>query len=128
MISSLRNTLMAAAFGCGVTSIGAIALLLLGVEKYLSDLLTLSFVFTTIIIVCIVIFTKGLSKSPQNSSLYTFFSLGTKLLLEIILVIFWFVIAKKNSIEVVLIFFILYLAFTLFLISIILKTLNKKLL
>ena len=119
---------MAAAFGCGVTSIGAIALLLLGVEKYLSDLLTLSFVFTTIIIVCIVIFTKGLSKSPQNSSLYTFFSLGTKLLLEIILVIFWFVIAKKNSIEVVLIFFILYLAFTLFLISIILKTLNKKLL
>ena len=117
---------MAAAFGCGVTGIGAIALLLLGTEQYLPDLLVLSFAYTIIIIVCLVIFAKGQSKPPRNSSLYTFVSLGVKLLLEMTLAILWFVVEKKNSIEMFLMFFILYLPFTLFLILTILKTLNKK--
>ena len=114
------------ALGCGVTGVGAITLLLLGAEKYLSDLLILSSVFTVIIIICIVIFNNGLSKTPMNGFLYTAVSVGVKLILEIILAILWFHVAKKNSMEIVLMFFILYLPFTLFLILTILKTLNKK--
>jgi len=124
----LKNILTTIALGCGVIGIGSLTLLLLGAEKYLSDLLILSSAFTVIIITCIVVFIKGLSKNPQKGFWYTLVSIGAKLLLEMTLVIFWFVIAKKNNIEVVLIFFILYLPFTLFLVLTILKTLKKKLL
>jgi len=122
----LKNILTTLALGCGITGFGSFILLLFGAEKYLSDLLILSSVFTIIIIVCIVIFIKGLSKTPQSSFWYTFVSIGVKLLLEMVLAILWFAVAKKNNIEVVLIFFILYLPFTLFLILTILKTLKKK--
>ena len=127
-ISTLRNIFATIAFGCGITSIGSLTLLLIGAEQYLSDLLILSSVFTVIIIVCVVIFVKGQSKTPQSGFWFTFISLGLKLLLEMILAVFWFVFAKKSSNEVVLMFFVLYLAFTLFLILTILKTLNKKVL
>ena len=122
----LRNIFTTIALGCGITGLGSIILLLIGAEKLLSDLLILSSVFTVIIIVCIVIFTKGQSKAPQKGFMYTLVSMGVKLLLEMILAILWFVVAKKSNVEVVLMFFILYLPFTLFLILTILKTLKKK--
>ena len=128
MYSALRNIFAAIALGFGVTGIGSLTLLLLKAEKYLPDLLILSSVFTVIIIVCIVVIIIGQSKSPQKGFWYTLVSIGVKLLLEMILAVLWFVVAKKNNIEVVLIFFILYLPFTLFLILTILKTLKKKLL
>jgi hypothetical protein len=122
----LKNILLTIALGCGIIGIGSFTLLLLGAEKYLSDFLILSSAFTAIIIACIIVFFKGLSKSPQKGFWYTLVSIGAKLLLEMILIILWFVVAKKNSFEIVLMFFILYLPFTLFLIFTILKTLNKK--
>lgn len=128
MISYLRNIFTAIAFGCGVICIGSLTMLLFNAEKYLPELIVLSSVFTAVVIVSIVIFFKGQLRPSQKSFWYTFASLGTKLLLEIILVFLWFVFAKKNNIEMVFIFFVLYLAFTLFLILTILKTLNKKLL
>ena len=124
----LKNILTIIALGCGVIGIGSLALLLFGAEKYLPELLILSSAFTVIIIICIIIVIKGQSKSPQKGFWYTFVSIGVKLLLEMTLVLFLFVIAKKNNFEVVLIFFILYLPFTLFLVLTILKTLKKKLL
>ena len=122
----LRNIFATIALGCAITGIGSLILLLIGAEKLLSDLLILSSVFTVIIIVCIVIFTKGQSKAPQKGFMYTLVSMGVKLLLEMILAILWFVVAKKSNVEVVLMFFILYLPFTLFLILTILKTLKNK--
>ena len=126
MISLIRNILMTVAFGCAITGIGTVFLLLFGSEQYLSDLLILAPIFTGITLVCITIFIFGQSQSPTNSLLYTLISLGLKLLIEMTFAIFLFVVAKKNSIEIVLMFFILYLAFTLFLILNILKTLKKK--
>ena len=122
----LRNIFATIALGCGITGLGSLTLLLLRAENLLPDLLILSSVFTVIIIVCMIIFTKGQSKTSQSSLWYTFVSMGVKLLLEMILAILWFVVAKKNSMEIVLMFFILYLPFTLFLILTILKTLKKK--
>ena len=126
MISFLKNILTTIALGFGITCAGAITLLLLGAGQYLSDLLILSSAFTIIIIISMVVFIKGQSKTPQSRFWYSFVSMGVKMLLEMILAVFWFVVAKKSSIEFVLIFFVLYLAFTLFLISTILKTLKKR--
>ena len=122
----LRNIFATIALGCGITGAVSIALLLTGTEQYLSDLLILSSAFTVIIIICIAIFVKGQLKNSQNSFWYTFISMGLKLLLEIILAILWFLVAKKNQIEVIFLFFVLYLPFTMFLIWTILKTLKKK--
>ena len=124
----LKNISTTIALGCAIAGIGSLTLLLLGAENYLTDLLILSSAFTVIMIICIVVFTKGLSKNPQKGFWYTLVSIGVKLLLEMILAILWFVVAKKSNIEVVIMFFILYLPFTLFLILTILKTLKKKLL
>ena len=126
MISYLKNILTTIALGCGVTGLGAITLLLLGAEQYLPDLLIISSVFTVIITICIVIFIIGLSKTPEKGFWHSFVSIGVKLLLEMTFAVFLFVVAKKSSIEVVLMFFILYLPFSLFLILTILKTLKKK--
>lgn len=117
---------MTIAFGCGVACAGALALSLLKVEEYLPDLLILSSAFTIIIIVSVVIFSRGQLKPARKSFWYTLASTGTKLLLEIMLVFLWFVIAKKSDTELVFIFFVLYLAFTLYLILKILKALNNK--
>jgi hypothetical protein len=125
-VSILRNTFATIALGCGIAGIGSLTLLLLEAEKYLPDLLILSSVFTVIIIISIVIFIKGQSKTPQSRFVYTFSSMGVKLLLEMVLAVLWFVVAKKNHIELFFMFFVLYLAFTLFLVLTILKTLNKK--
>jgi len=122
----LRNILKTMALGCGIIGIGSLTLLLLGAEKYLSDLLTLSSIFTGIIIVCIVVIIIGQSKSPQKAFWYTLVSIGVKLLLEMTLAVLWFVVAKKSDIDIVLLFFILYLPFTSFLILTILKTLKNK--
>ena len=122
----LRNVLKTMALGCGIIGIGSLTLLLLGAEKYLSDLLTLSSIFTGIIIACIVVIITGQSKAPQKAFWYTLVSIGVKLLLEMTLAVLWFVVAKKSDIDIVLLFFILYLPFTSFLILTILKTLKNK--
>jgi hypothetical protein len=58
--------------------------------------------------------------------MHTLFSFSLKFLLELILVLTWFFIAKKTGLPSVLSFFVLYLTFTLFLILIILKPLKKR--
>jgi len=58
--------------------------------------------------------------------MHTLVSLSLKFLLELLLTIIWFILAKKTSSESVLMFFILYLAFSLFLILNILKALKNK--
>ena len=122
----LRNIFATIILGCVIAGIGSLTLLLTGTEKLLSDLLILSFAFTLIIIVCIIIFTEGQLKTTQKGFLYTLVSISIKLLLEMILAILFFVVAKKNNLEVVLMFFILYLPFTIYLILTILKTLKNK--
>ena len=127
MISLItKNILKVIALGVGMVGTCYLGLLLFGIEEHLHDLLILSSAFAGITIICIVIFTYGQLQNPSNSLLCTLASLGLKIISEMVLVIFLFVIAKKNSNEIVLIFFVLYLAFTLFLILNILKTLNKK--
>jgi hypothetical protein len=48
------------------------------------------------------------------------------MLLEMLFALLWFIAAKKTSGKLVLLFFVLYLAFTLFSVFIILNTLKTK--
>jgi hypothetical protein len=86
--------------------------------------LTVSFAFSAFL--SLVVFIKGLSREPDVQAMHTFVAVGIKFLIELFIALVWFVAAKKNSPAYILLFFVLYLAFTSFSIVVILKTLKKK--
>jgi len=92
----------------------------------LINILFLTFLFSVIAIVTIFIFLRGQGKDPESQTLHSFVAIGLKFLLEMFLALVWFILAKKNSLPSVLIFFVLYLTLTLFSVSIILKTLKNR--
>ncbi len=91
-----------------------------------TDILILSPVFSIIVLITLVIFLKGQLKEPESQTLYTLVAVSLKFLLELVLALVWFIVAKKTSLQSVLIFFVIYLTLTLFSLSIILKTLKNK--
>jgi hypothetical protein len=86
----------------------------------------LSCAFAATAFISVLIFLKGQTKEPGSRIVYTLTAMGAKFLLEMILALFWFFIFKKISFPSVLLFFVLYLAFTLFTVYIILNTLKKN--
>lgn len=91
-----------------------------------TGILLLTFLFSIIAVLTIYIFLRGQSKEPESQTLHSFFAMGLKFLLEMVLALVWFIVAKKNSLPDVLIFFVLYLTLTLFSVLIILKTLKHR--
>lgn len=122
----LKYILILTGFSFFITCAGYMILKALELNDAVRDLLILSAVFSLIATVSLLIYLRGHSKEPQSQTLHTLVSLSIKFLLELVLTIFWFIVAKKTSAESVLIFFVLYLAFSLFLILLILKTLKNK--
>ena len=94
----------------------------------LSAIVILSTVFTLIAGICLIIFFKGQSKEPDSQTLHILVAVSLKFLLEIVFALVWFFVAKKTSLESVLMFFVLYLCLTLFSIQVILKTLKNRVL
>jgi hypothetical protein len=90
------------------------------------DLFMLSFVFAAISAVTLIIFFTGRNKEVTEQGMHTLVAIGTKFLAELVLVLIWFVLAKKASSTYVILFFVLYLSFSMFSIGLILKTLKKK--
>jgi len=95
-------------------------------SEYQSPFTLLTTSFLIIIAVSIAVFNKGLSKNPESHTFHTFIAIGLKFLLEMILALIWFVVLKKTEVQSVFMFFILYLAFSLFLIIFMLKTLKNR--
>jgi Ca2+/Na+ antiporter len=91
-----------------------------------SDIAIPSSVFSVITLITLVIFLRGQTKEPESQTLHSLVAISLKFLLELVLVLIWFIVAKKTSLPSVLIFFVLYLTFTLFSIWVILRTLKGK--
>ena len=107
----------------------SVAYLLVSIAKLdlsLNYVLVLLPSFSIIAIITLIIFFSGRTKEPDNQTLYSLVSIGLKFLLEMVFALFWFLVAKKTSLQSVLMFFVLYLALTLFTISVIVKTLKSK--
>jgi len=86
----------------------------------------LSSAFLIILIIILTIFFRGQTKEPDSQTMHSIVSVSLKFLLELVLALGWFIVAKKVSLISVLLFFILYLGFTLFSVWAILKTLKDK--
>ena len=93
---------------------------------HFNDIAILSVVFTLITLITLLIFFRGQKKKPDSQTMHTIVSLSLKFLIEMMLAVFWFIIAKKAGLSSVILFFVLYLTFTLFSLGVMLKTLKNK--
>ena len=91
-----------------------------------TDIVILSLFFSIIAIITLIIFLRGQTKDPESQTLHSLVSVGLKFLLELVLALVWFIVAKKTSLDSVFAFFVIYLTLTLFSMLIILKTLKNK--
>lgn len=77
-------------------------------------------------VLTLTIFFRGQTREPASQSMHSFISISSKFLAELIFAFVWFFLAKKTGMQSVILFFVLYLAFTLFSVIIILKTLKNN--
>lgn len=90
------------------------------------DIICLSLSFSFVSLIAIIIFFKGQTKEVKSQPLYTFVAITLKFLIELVIALVWFIVAKKTSLSYILLFFVLYLAFSIFSILVILNTLKNK--
>jgi hypothetical protein len=97
-----------------------------GIGISFGEIALLSVIFTLIALLTIIIFFRGQGKDPASQTMHSLVSVTLKFLLELILAFVWFFVAKKTALSSVVLFFVLYLAFTLFSALIMVKTLKNK--
>lgn len=97
-----------------------------GIGIRFGEIALLSGIFTLISLFTIIIFFRGQRKDPASQTMHSLVSVTLKFLLELVLAFVWFFVAKKTGLSSVVLFFVLYLAFTLFSALIMVKTLKNK--
>ena len=99
---------------------------ILYINLSLSEIITLSTLFSVISVITLVIFFRGQTREPDSQTLHTLVSFSLKFLLDMILALVWVYVAKKTTLTSVFMFFVIYLTLTLFSIFVILKTLKNR--
>lgn len=92
----------------------------------LIEITILSIAFFALSVICLFIYFYFRRMEDEGQSKSLLLSFAVKFLSELVLVFFWFFLGKKTGIDSLLLFFILYLAFTLLMLSAIVKTLKHK--
>lgn len=105
---------------------GVLINILLSINLRIIDIFCLTLSFSAASLISIIIFFKGQTKDVKSQPFYTLLAISLKFLIVLVIALVWFIVAKKTSISYILLFFILYLTFTMFLINMILKTLKTK--
>lgn len=96
------------------------------IPLFFNDIVTLTASFSAIGVISGIIFTTGLKKGPEARTMYLMVASTLKLLLEMVLALLWFLIVKKTYLASVILFFVLYLAISLYSMFFILNTLKSK--
>jgi uncharacterized membrane protein len=105
---------------------GVLINILLSINLRIIDIICLTLSFSAASLISIIVFLKGQIKDIKSQSFYTLVAISLKFLMVLVIALMWFIVAKKTSISYILLFFVLYLTFTMFLIYMILKTLKTK--
>jgi len=82
--------------------------------------------FFSITFISLFIFNKGQKKEVSSQTLHILTAIVVKMLLEMVLALIWFIVLKKTDPSTLILFFVLYLTFTLYSIVFMLKTLKRK--
>jgi hypothetical protein len=86
----------------------------------------LSFCFFAANVTSMTVFFIGQTKEKQSQAFFTLVGTSLKFLIELTIALVWFLILKKTEITFLVLFFVLYLSFTVFSMIVILKTLKKN--
>lgn len=86
----------------------------------------LSAIMCLIAVVTLVIFFRGQGKDPSSQTMHSLVAVSLKFLMELVLALVWFFVVKKTQLASVVLFFVLYLTFTMFSVLIMLKTLKNR--
>ena len=113
-------------FGLLLLLAGFIIIKTTGLKILFSDIAVLVFFFTLITLTSLAIFFRGQSREPASQTLHTLFSVSLKFLLELILTLIWLIVLKKTLTALVIMFFLIYLAFSIFLLIVVLITLKNR--
>jgi len=105
---------------------GFFLLTFFNIKTRFSDVILLAIAFSVIAAVTLLIFNAGQKKEPEGQTFSSLVAVSLKFLMEMVLALIWFFIFKNKSFDSVIIFFVLYLALSLFCILSILKTLKNK--
>ena len=113
-------------FGLLLLLAGFIIIKTTGLKILFSEIALLVFFFTLITLTSLAIFFRGQSHEPASQTLHTLFSVSLKFLLELILTLIWLIVLKKTLTALVIMFFLIYLAFSSFLLIVVLITLKNR--
>jgi len=96
------------------------------VTLHFSEIAILTLCFSAIVLLSFYIFSRGLKKEPASQTMHLMVAVALKMLLEMVLALVWFFVAKKTFTSSILLFFVLYLAFSLYSMFFMLNTLKNK--
>jgi hypothetical protein len=105
---------------------GYLLVTITGVTLRFDEIAVLTLCFSAIVLLSLYIFSRGLKKEPGSQTMHLMVAVSVKMLLEMILALIWFFVAKKTFTSSLLLFFVLYLAFSLYSIILMLNTLKTK--
>jgi len=91
-----------------------------------TDIVLFSGVFYLNTGIALFVFFRGQTRDPESQTFHSLVAVSLKFLVELAIIFICFIIAKKNEMQSVVLFFVLYLSFTLFFIFKIFKTLKIK--
>ena len=90
------------------------------------ELTLLSVAFSFVAVITVLIFLRGRDREEKEGTMHTLVAITLKFLIELIIAAIWFIPAKKTGMNYILLFFVLYLTFSLCSIIILLNILKKK--
>ncbi len=82
--------------------------------------------FAVISLIAFLIFFTGIKKDTEGSVFHTLMALGVKMLLSFVFALLFFIVFKNRGTGSVILFFVLYLEFTLFVVFTFLSVLKSK--
>ena len=124
--SATRGLLKAALFTLIIAFLSTGFLFLFPGKPDLKALLFLLVSFYVFISLSLVILNIGLGKPGDVQHFFSLAAIGLKFFLSAILALVYIMVLKKTGLEYILLYFILYLAFTIYLVRVMLKTLKIK--
>ncbi|MEE4214584.1 MAG: hypothetical protein V2I34_05925 [Bacteroidales bacterium] len=126
MKSALQTFTYLVLYTLALIAILAAFILLFHLPLSLKDLFLTALAFFLITGIATAVYLTGSRKITENQPLYTMGAVGIKFFLSMILALIYFVALKYSSLFYILLFFLLYLAFTIFLLRVIIKSLKIK--
>ena len=126
MRKNLKYLLLLLIIYAGVICAGFIMRSLFSLHYSGRELAVLTSVFTIISAISLIVFFRGSGREQKEQVFHSLTAVSVKFLAELIVALVWFMIAKKSSAEYVILFFVLYLSFSMFSFGLMLKTLKNK--